>query len=398
MASREKRLTYLVAESLTFTYLALFPLGQLIRLSYNFFGLNIPVHPLDVVVLSSVPVYLSGALKKPRVFNSILGFYAVAAFSLILSLPVFPIKSIFIATLYLLRLFAYGTFFVLVWNLARKKLVFRKTLFGSLILVSVFTAIFGWIQYFWLPDLTSLKYIGWDDHLFRLVGTFLDPAFTGIILVLGFFASLIKYLDKKTNLPLALVVFLLVSTAFTYSRASYLAVLGGIFWLAVKRRKFKVLFWVVSLLVVIVLALPRPGGEGVRLERLQSVYARAQNYSQTLKIIASRPLFGVGFDNICQARTETFGGESYESHACSGADSSLLFVAATTGTCGLLAFLYMFFRILRGVARDIFGQTFIASSLALLIHSLFSNSLFYAWVMGWMGILLAISVKDASKS
>jgi hypothetical protein len=30
-----------------------------------------------------------------------------------------------------------------------------------------------------------------------------------------------------------------------------------------------------------------------------------------------------------------------------------------------------------------------ASFLALIIHSMFSNSMFYPWIMGWMTILLA---------
>lgn len=398
MDSRKKSLGRGLAERLIFVYLVLFPLGQLIRINYNFFGLAIPIHPSDVVTFISVPIYLLGLGRQPKVFSYILGFLGVATFSLILSLTYFPISSVFWGTLYLFRLFSYSAFFAIAYNCARKDESFKGVLFNGLILVSFFTAVFGWIQYFWIPDLTSLKYIGWDDHLNRLVGTFLDPGYTGIILVFGFFAVLTKYLHKKRNSSLVLSIFFLLSTAFTYSRASYVALLAGVIWLVVKRRKFKVLFWVAAVVIIVILALPRPAGEGVRLERLQSIYARGLNYSQTLAIIYTKPLFGVGFNNICRARTELFAGEGFQSHACSGADSSLLFVVATTGVVGLLVYLSMGLRILKAVEFDIYGQTFLISSVGLITHSLFVNSLFYPWVMGWMGILLAISVRNGSNS
>ena len=398
MDNRGKSLNLGLGKWLIFAYLVLFPLGQLIRVNYNFFGLTIPIHPLDIVTFISVPIYLLAVGRQPKVFSHILGFLGVATFSLILSLTYFPISSVFWGTLYLFRLFSYSTFFVIAWSTARKNESFKGVLFNGLILVAFFSAVFGWIQYFWIPDLTSLRYIGWDDHLYRLVGTFFDPGYTGIILVFGFFTALTKYLRKRQNSALILSIFFLLSVAFTYSRASYLALLAGVIWLVVKRRKFKVLFWVAAVVIIVILALPRPAGEGVRLERLQSVYARSLNYSQTLAIIYTKPLFGVGFNNICQARTELFAGEGFQSHACSGADSSLLFVVATTGVIGLLAYLSMGLKILKAVDHDIYGQTFLISSVGLITHSLFVNSLFYPWVMGYMAILLAISITDNESS
>ena len=46
-------------------------------------------------------------------------------------------------------------------------------LYGSLIIW------FGILQYALVPDLRSLHILGWDDHLNRLAGSFLDPNFTG---------------------------------------------------------------------------------------------------------------------------------------------------------------------------------------------------------------------------
>ena len=84
---------------------------------------------------------------------------------------------------------------------------------------------------------------------------------------------------------------------------------------------------------------------------------------------------------------------SFSSHACSGSDSSLLFILATTGVVGFLIFLRLVINVagsLNGSFEDII---FVASSTALLVHSLFSNSLFYPWIMGYMIILLVIAIR-----
>ena len=142
-------------------------------------------------------------------------------------------------------------------------------------------------------------------------------------------------------------------------------------------------------LLILIPLLPRPPGEGVKLERLHSVYAKAQNFSETVTIISKNPLFGVGFNNICAARIRYIGDPGYKSHACSGSDSSLLFVAATTALVGLLVFLYMAYKIIKSISRNVYGVSFLACSGALFVHSLFVHSLFYPWVMGWMGMLVA---------
>jgi hypothetical protein len=72
------------------------------------------------------------------------------------------------------------------------------------------------------------------------------------------------------------------------------------------------------------------------------------------------------------------------SKAAAGMDSSLLFVAATTGIIGAAAYIYLLFSMIRNGKKSRF---YIASFAALLVHSLFVNSLFYPWVMIWMWIL-----------
>ncbi len=381
-------------EKLILLFLILFPFGQVIRLNLYFFGTRISIHPLDLVAGASL-FYLIGKLKKPKIFGQITAFLFAAAFSYFFSFVIFKSNKFYIGGLYLLRLLAYTGLFLLVFKVVSKKKKLKEVLFNSLILVSIATAIFGWIQYFLYPDITTFVIWGWDDHLYRLLGTFLDPGFISIILVFGFLLSLVKYLKTKNNRLIPLLVFFLLTIAFTYARSGYLALLLGttiVFWF---KKGIKLILPVVLVFLLIIFLLPRPGGEGVKLERLHSIYSRFENYSETIEIFKTSPLFGVGYNNLCLARQIYLGTADFSSHSCSGSDSSLLFVLVTTGVVGFLIFVNLIFESVKNVDRSIYGQAFLACLGALLLHSFFVNSLFYPWVMGFMGILFSLSLKTS---
>jgi len=147
-----------------------------------------------------------------------------------------------------------------------------------------------------------------------------------------------------------------------------------------------------SIFLVLLILVPRIASEGTRLERTASIFARVENYQQTLEIIKRNPLFGVGFNNLCPARISLFKGD-VESHACSGSDSSVLLIFSTTGIIGLIVFLYVVYKIYLNLEKGTYGLIFMSSSVAIFSHSIFVQSLFYPWVMGWMGILLAVCLK-----
>jgi len=309
-------------------------------------------------------------------------------FSLLFSLTLFPATSVVVGLGYLFRLVAYASIFYLVRK-NNKDLVYK-----ALILVSVFIAIFGWVQYFFYPDFRLFSVWGWDKHLYRLIGTFMDPGFTGILLTLGFILSLGLYLKRKSRLYLAISVLLFTATLFTYSRASILALfvsagrrLGGM-----KRGKGMMTF--AFLLLLALFLLPRPGGAGVMLERLFSVYARLRNYRQTIYIWKQSPVFGVGFNNLCIAKNIFIGKTADLSHSCSGSDSSILMILATTGVVGLLIFIEFIKKVIYSIRKNSLGNVLLASMLAIFVHSLFVNSLFYPFVLAWMAILLGICLKE----
>ena len=374
-------------EIILFIFLIIFPFGQLLKLSFQ---------PIDVIVGLAFLYILLFSVKKTKPIVIIENFLIAAMFSLLFSLSFFGAGQLILGILYLLRLTLYVYFILFVYDYVSKSKDRKDLLFNGLILVCLFSAIFGWLQYFWFPDFRSFTVFGWDDHLLRLIGTFLDPGFTSIVIVFGTIATLYKYIFTKNRRFLWLVFFFILTLAFTYSRAGYVSLAVGGIYLAITEKKIKQLSLIFAAFIIILLSLPGTEGEGVRLERTASANARLLNYSQTIKIIQSSPLFGVGFNNICLAKSVLIGINEQESHACSGADSSLLLILATTGVVGFIIFLWVLQSFYRFISlKGIYGKALIACSFALFTHSLFVNSLFYPWVMGWIAVLMAISLKKS---
>jgi len=379
-----------IVEGLFYLYLVLFPFGQLTRIELAFGGTSIPIHPTDIIVGLIFVLVLFGKFPKPKVFRHIKNFVYLAGFSFLLSLTVYKTSAVLLGGLYLLRLGAYSFMFLAAVTLVEQK---EKWL-GMLMAVCTAIGVFGWFQYFVYPDLRALYAWGWDDHLLRMVGTFLDPTFTSIFLVFGFLFSIVQFFFKRKKVFTVLAIFFLISVAFTYTRAAYIALIGGSVAILIALRKVKVSLLIVAVLIVVAVFLPRGASEGVKLERLYSVYARLTNYRQTAMIFSKSPLFGVGYNNLCLARQLYIGFQDTYSHSCSGSDSGLLLVLATTGAAGFLVFAKMVLEIFKSIGKDVYGLCFLGASVALGLHGFFANSYFYPWVMGFMGISLALALKE----
>lgn len=362
---------------LTLVVFGLYPFGQLIR----FKG----VHPLEIILLI---LGILNLFKIRRVNLSSLhpftGFLLVAIFSLFLSLSFFRFEQILIGLAYLSRLIVIFLFYLYLNRITSdpKK---KHHLLRSLLISGVCLVVFGWIQYLVLPDLRFMKIWGWDDHYYRLVSTLFDPAFTAIIIVL---AAIISLSLKKH----ILTIFLLVSLLFTYSRSGYLSFAlgsGYFFYHTHQIKKFMVLMLV---LVLGIIFLPAPGGEGVNLKRTNSIVQKIEEAKVSVKIFSQNPVFGIGFNNLCIAKVN-LGVSRPQNHSCSGTDNSLLFVLTTTGIVGLMIFLHLLIQVHKQTASSTYGLVFKASFVAALSHSFFTNTLFYLWILIWLGVLIAISRK-----
>lgn len=354
-----------------FIYLALFPFGQLLRISI--------FNASDVLAVISLLYIVLTSKKGLNVLNPFKDFLLISLFSLLYSAFNFRSLNILFGSLYLVRVIVYFYLYKLSFNVIKKDLKIKETIFNSLLLISFAVSVFGWVQYFFYPDLTSLKYLGWDDHLYRLVGTFLDPGFTSLIIVFG---TALAFIKKKY----LLLAFFAVSLAFTYSRAGYLALVASLFLVSFLFKRFKVLSLVLIYFLVVVLLLPKPAGEGVNLRRTYSISSRMTNYKETFEIFIKSPVIGVGFNNICLAREIYLKDINPSSHSCSGSDSSLLLVLATTGIVGFIVFVSTFTKILLTLKKGFYTKVFLVVLSAIFVHSFFVNSLFYPWVMGYLAI------------
>jgi|GEM_PF-319193 len=445
---------------LIFGYLLVFPFGQLVRLPFSS-GSEVRVYLTDIFVLLMIVFWGIWRIKtrkenkeRAALFWPILVFIGVAALSLLFNVSRLAGGETFVASLYLLRFIFYAGVYFVVFDLQveQPRISHFLTLAGGL------TACFGLLQYLWFPDLRVWLEAGnWDPHYYRAIGTFLDPGFLGMIMVLNLILlyRLVtgeKYFwrfgrpsqisspqfcpqnscgisgpswAKKALYPvgrslygaksesskiwmgfprqklfrLSLILNTIVTylcLMLTYSRSSYLAYLLGMAVIAWIKKAPRFFLAVLIIFTLTILVLPRPGGEGVKLERESTIQARIRNWRQSLTIAGDHPVFGVGFNAYRYAQRDYgFLGEEkwQQNHAGAGADSSLLFVLATTGIVGFAIYGWILKKVLSGTC----GLAVFASMTALLGHSFFLNSLFYPWIMGWIFLLLGSFNKAKKK-
>lgn len=353
-------------EKIVLLVLAVYPFGVLPKLVLGFnvmdalliflmiFGFALPKKSWGLLVVAGYSLFFGWALGVP---------YSAAS------------------ALYLVRLVGVINLLGVVRLLVKEKKIESDLLISSLLVAGVVVLMMGLLQYLVWPDLRALKIWGWDDHYYRLVGTFLDPGFTGIIIVLALFLALVR---KKYVMALAF----LVGLGLTYSRASYLAFGAGMGYLFLVSKKKVWVLGFTALLAIMIPILPRPGGEGVKLTRTASITQRSENYKEAWQIIKTSPLLGVGFNNICAFKNAK--ALSVGVNSCAGLDNSLLFIWATTGVLGLIVFLGMGWEIWR------MSSVLVRVSLvAVLTHSMFHNTLFYLWVMVWLVILTSVNSRGS---
>lgn len=371
-----------------FLFLVLFPFGQIIRIGI--------LQPVDLIVGLAAIYTIAKRLEIPRAFKYFGTFVIFASVAWFLSIFIFHQIEVLYGLFYLFRLTGYYFFGIYVYSFVKTAEANKKLLVDSLLGVSIFSGLFGWVQFFLVPDIKPFFSLGWDMHLFRLVGTFLDPTFLGLIIVFGMMLSIHRCIHSWNWKNGLITVFLLISLAFTYSRAGYLAFTAGVLATIYFEKRFKKLILLIVSLGLIAILLPTAKNHSIELFRQFSAVARIEDYKNTIQIFSKSPVFGVGYNNMCLAYQKYVGLQPFSSHHCSGSDSSLLFILATTGVLGFMIFVYSIQKVVGYLRRDSYFLILTSCFAALLVHSLFSNSMFYPWIMGYVLILLATAVKKQS--
>ncbi len=377
------------------------PFGVITRIS---FAPNAYVYLHDIFVLLIFIVFLYKViLKKAKVnfflLKPFLIFVCFALTSLLFVYQTLTPITFLISLSYLIR---YILYFSLIFSLS----LFNKDTFNALketmVISGLIFIFFGFIQYFFYPNLRNLYYLGWDEHLARFFSTFLDPNYAGAFLVLYLLFVLqiivekVKPFQKSMVYYMALAFITLTSIFFTYSRSAFLMLLVGVFLFLFFQTKPKIILLSLGILVLLFLAFANPQVEEFNPLRVASSKARVTVLKDTLMVIQKNPIFGVGFNAYRYAQVRyglrTDSGSS-KSNADAGTDNSFFFVLATTGIVGFLIYLYIWKDILgKSLSlirkKEKIGVLVFSSIIALFADSLFVNSLFYPLIIIWVFILI----------
>ena len=421
------------------------PLGQFGKIPLPLVGglpfvnvyLNDVLIPMLIFIWFAYRLAVKKELFLPPFLGLILLFASIGLLSLVNSFRWLEMSQFAISFLYWWRWVQYAMLYPIVYSLVKESSFEIGWPAGCfipccLIIGVVVFAILGIFQFLFFSDFSKYAAYGWDPHYYRLLSTFFDPNFAGILLVLGLILVLSINLEKGNhikawilrdgnsakhglkNFPKALLfllpVLLTVSILLTFSRSTYLAFLCAIFFLGlIKSRRLLILLLIFCCLAFVLV--PKVRNRVVGAVTLDATArARLQDWQKTYVIVKDNWLTGVGFNAFRYAKDQ-YGYFRNErglpipsGHSGAGADSSVLFVWATTGVFGLITYLLLYGGIwleawLRYSKPKVKPQflylTLIVSIPTLVIHSQFVNSLFFPWIMEWMWIVVGLAFGTA---
>lgn len=364
-------------------------LGQLGRIQLTS---DIAFYFHDIVILYYLLFHVRSIAhiqwKKVSFVKPLIIIGAVCLFSLVMNIGRFQLVGIGVGLLYLLRFYMYVSVFTIVL-LSNKSLQYWFTWLYSL---GVGYAVLGFLQLLLYPNLRNLTYLGWDPHYLRLFSTLFDPNYVGSILVLCLFLGLYLITTAKSKLLMVLSqVILLVALLFTYSRSSFIALVMGlmVYIVLTKRWKYAIFFIFIGLAMLV---FPSFGGISTDIGRMWSVTARITNWQEGSNIILNSPIIGYGFNTLrALPRPDAASPYGYISNAAGGIDNSILFILVTTGIIGLVAFANLGIHLIRSgliISKLPLKAVYFSILVALIIHSMFVNTLFYPQILVWFWIFV----------
>jgi hypothetical protein len=323
-------------------------------------------------------------------------FAAVGGLSTLASVSRFgltPEEALF-SLAYLARwLMVFGLYLVVV-NLVRSRDVER--IWQWLEAAILVFAGFGVFQAAFLPDFAFLvypdarPYLDWDPQGHRLVSTLLDPNFAGMLLTVGLLVHAGR-IAFGVRVAWWKILLLAVALVLTLSRSSVAAMLaGGALILAVRAPSKRLLAVSSALALGAIASAPLWLPFAIAFNKLSlddpSGLHRFVQWGWAARVFLDHPLTGVGFNTygFVHARY-TF---SRSAPATFGLDGGLIFIAVMTGLVGVVLFGGMLWMLLRTARRGwertdldpgLRGIGLGAGALvpAVVVHSLFANSLLY---------------------
>jgi len=364
-----------------------------------------------------------------------------ALITLLANASFFSTKEILISSFYWIRWVTYASIFFIIADelnlflLTQKPKnwtsIIQKILLGSF----VFAVLIGFLQFYFFTDFEALGLAdqGYDPHMNRLAGAWLDPNLAGAFfligiiwltnLILDIFAS---YNSKLTTYNLQLKIkkllpityyllptcLLTLALGLTFSRSAYLAFLVACFLIGLIRARKILLIGFLSIILLLTFssrALERTtdlvqsittlfSGEDAYFLPDATARLRIQNWEDNLNLVAKQPIFGIGYNTL-----RFVSRNSSDGHAAGGTDSSLLTILVTTGIPGLILFfwfletLFLIFWQNWKKFKSTPALTVLISWSAILVHSFFTNSLFFPPILFLLFLFSGLGIASASK-
>ncbi|MHB1096112.1 MAG: O-antigen ligase family protein [Gemmatimonadaceae bacterium] len=306
------------------------------------------------------------------------------------------LRDVLFGGAYLVRWASYlGVGLVLGSSLRARESLHVVRLFGVMVLVF---AAFGIVQSLFIPGFAqrvypeAAVYLDWDPQGSRLVSTFLDPNYAGILIVMGL-CWWVGRLIAGAKAPLWEGAVLGAALLLTLSRGAMVAFACALVTLllarGVSRRALRASLAAVGMLAVASPLLIRYAAPYGKLIVDASALQRLVSWQRAWTMLADYPWLGIGFNNtgFLQARY----GWAVVGNASFGLDGGLLFIAALTGILGLGCFVMMLVSLVRS-ARTLWrsersaderavGYAAAASVVAVTVHATFANTLLLALVL-----------------
>jgi hypothetical protein len=374
-----------------------------------------------VVVVGMIAVLRRRELHLDRIAVAALLFAFIGAMSAVWNAQVYGFGGValMVSLAYLARWLAYFMLYVVLRNtIARAD---ATKLWTPMEWMLVVLAGFGILQSAFLPNFAQMIYPDpdgtgdWDVQGRRLVSTILEPNIAGAMLMIGVLVHFAK-ISTGATVKRWKVALLLIALVLTVSRSAVLGLAGGlmalVFIRGLSRRLVRVLLavGVVGLLALPLLLRLAMAFSKFSFDAQSSAGLRIVSWLRALRVLGDHLAFGIGF-NTYGFVSEAYG---YERTAASSyaSEGGLLFIAVMTGLIGLVVYCSMLGIVMmtsRRIWRDP-GQTpearglaigVACSTVAVLIHSLFVNSILTTNVMEMLWVLWALAAilaKEATAS
>lgn len=391
-------------------------LGQLIRIPIGSDGTIIPN---DVIVPALIIAWLlrrlaSGTWKLHRhsLTTPISAMVLVMFLSLVLNIGREDMREWLNGALYFIRWIEYALLFWIALDIFETRDKAWRYVQGITV-VAVVLAVLGFIQLKLFPDFSFMVPQGWDPHVGRLLSTWFDPNYLGGLFAVCAAITLaisMSHSFRQARWWWIATALLSLAEVLTFSRSGYVGFVLALGFVVLIRSRAVAFLGLLALISVVVFV-PRVQERVIGIRTVdETAQLRLVSYRNAFTVIGDHPYFGIGYNLYKYVQVEYNFLEKTTEHSASGSDSSILSIWVTTGTIGVVVYLWLFFALLRELWktwRDTtlprvwqgFGLGAFAGVLGLIAHSQFVNGLQYPHLMEvvWLLVAIAIAVRQPKR-